>query len=96
MPPAVRMAALAGSAADVRELLGAVTLPQHTDVLGPVPAEPDGRLAQRAADTVRYLVRAPTPDGTALAVALRAGLAERSAAKNTGQVRLHLDPPELI
>jgi len=96
LPPAVRMAALTGSAADVRQLLGAVTLPQHADVLGPVPAEPDGRLAQRAADTVRYLVRAPAPDGTALAVALRAGLAERSAAKSSGQVRLHLDPAELI
>ena len=96
LPPVVRMAALAGSAADVRELLGAVTLPQHADVLGPVPAEPDGRVAQRAADTVRYLVRAPAPDGTALAVALRAGLAERSAAKSSGQVRLHLDPAELI
>jgi primosomal protein N' (replication factor Y) len=96
LPPAVRMAALTGSAADVRQLLGAVTLPQHADVLGPVPAEPDGRLAQRAADTVRYLVRVPAPDGTALAVALRAGLAERSAAKSSGQVRLHLDPAELI
>ena len=45
---------------------------------------------------VRYLVRVPAADGTALAVALRAGLAGRSAAKSQGQVRLQLDPGELI
>ena len=96
LPPSVRMAALTGAAPDVRQLLGAVTLPQHADVLGPVPAEPDGPAGQPAADIVRYLVRAPSADGTALAVALRAGLAERSAAKSQGLVRLHLDPAELI
>ena len=95
LPPAVRMAALTGAAEDIAQLLSAVSLPQHADVLGPVPAEQDGP-AVRAADTVRYLVRAPSADGTALALALRAGLAERSAAKSQGQVRLQLDPAELI
>jgi primosomal protein N' (replication factor Y) (superfamily II helicase) len=93
-PPAVRMAALAGADGDVRELLGAVSLPAHTDVLGPVAAVDPA--AQGADDAVRYLVRAPSADGTALAVALRAGLASRSAAKSPGQVRLQLDPGELI
>jgi primosomal protein N' (replication factor Y) len=96
LPPAVRMAALTGAAEDIRQLLGVVTLPEHADVLGPVPAEQDGPAGQQAADTVRYLIRAPSAEGTALAVALRAGLAERSAAKCHGQVRLRLDPAELI
>jgi len=96
LPPSVRMAALTGAAADVRQLLGAVTLPQHAEVLGPVPAEQDGSVGQPAGDIVRYLVRAPSAEGTPLAVALRAGLAERSAAKTQGQVRVHLDPVELI
>jgi primosomal protein N' (replication factor Y) len=90
------MAALTGAAEDIRQLLGVVTLPQHADVLGPVAAEQDGPAGQQAADTVRYLIRAPSAEGTALAVALRAGLAERSAAKCHGQVRLRLDPAELI
>ena len=94
LPPAVRMAALTGADGDVRELLGAVPLPAHTDVLGPVAAV--DRAAQGADAAVRYLVRAPSADGTGLAVALRAGLASRSAAKNPGQVRLQLDPSELI
>jgi primosomal protein N' (replication factor Y) len=96
LPPSVRIAALTGAPADVRQLLGAVTLPQHADVLGPVPAGQDGPAGQPAAGVVRYLVRAPSADGTALAVALRAGLAERSAAKSQGQVRLRLDPAEPI
>jgi primosomal protein N' (replication factor Y) (superfamily II helicase) len=94
-PPAVRVAALTGAEGDVRELLGAVSLPAHTDVLGPVAAEREDQAAQSAA-AVRYLVRSPSTDGTALAVALRAGLAGRSAAKSPGQVRLQLDPGELI
>jgi primosomal protein N' (replication factor Y) len=101
-PPAVRMAALTGADDDIRDMLGAVTLPERTDVLGPVPAgRQDPAAAQNRADgqaeaVVRFLIRVPSKDGTALAVALRAGLAGRSAAKSQGQVRLQLDPAELI
>jgi primosomal protein N' (replication factor Y) len=95
-PPAVRMAALTGADDDVRELLGAVTLPARSEVLGPVAAEIQDAPGQHPGAVVRYLVRAPAADGTALAVALRAGLAGRSAAKSQGQVRLQLDPGELI
>jgi primosomal protein N' (replication factor Y) len=101
-PPAVRMAAVTGAEADVRDMLGAVTLPERTDVLGPVPAgRPDVSGVQDRADgnaeaIVRYLIRVPSTEGTALAVALRSGLAARSAAKSPRQVRLQLDPAELI
>jgi primosomal protein N' (replication factor Y) (superfamily II helicase) len=95
-PPAVRMAALSGADDDVRELLSAVTLPARTDVLGPVPAGRTDRVPSHADAAVRYLIRVPSTEGTALAVALRSGLAGRSAAKSQGQVRLQLDPGELI
>jgi primosomal protein N' (replication factor Y) (superfamily II helicase) len=95
-PPAVRMAALSGSDDDVRELLSAVTLPARADVLGPVPAGRTDRVPAHADAAVRYLIRVPSTEGTALAVALRSGLAGRSAAKSQGQVRLQLDPGELI
>ena len=95
-PPAVRMAALTGADDDVRELLGAVTLPGQGEVLGPVSAQTHDAPGQDAAAGVRYLVRVPAAEGTALALALRAGLALRSAAKSQGQVRLQLDPGELI
>jgi hypothetical protein len=90
------MAALTGTDDDVRELLAKVTLPARTEVLGPVPATRQDAAAPHADPVVRYLIRAPSADGTALAVALRAGLAERSAAKSQGLVRLQLDPGELI
>jgi len=96
LPPAVRMAALTGAPGDVRQLLAAVSLPEGADVLGPVPAGPDGSSPSQDGDTVRYLVRVRSADGTALGVALRGGLAARSAAKDAGQVRLRLDPADVI
>jgi primosomal protein N' (replication factor Y) (superfamily II helicase) len=105
-PPAVRMAALTGAEDAVREVIGAADLPPGAEVLGPVPvtdgavagpgpgqAETDGPGPERA---VRALVRAARPDGTALAAALRAAQAVRSARKDAGAVRLQLDPAELI
>jgi len=93
-PPAFRMASLTGPLEAVRELLSAAALPR-ANVLGPVPAGNDDIVGQ-SGQTVRYLVRAPSSDGTALAVALRAALAERTASKRDGVIRLHLDPAELI
>ncbi len=86
-PPAVRMAALTGPASAVREVLSAAALPPGADVLGPVPVE---------ADQARALVRVPRSGGLALAAALRAAQAVRTAQKEAGVVRLRLDPAELI
>jgi primosomal protein N' (replication factor Y) len=96
-PPAVRMASLTGPASAVREVLAAVTLPENADVLGPVPTEDDPGPASAAAseEQVRALIRVPRTGGLALAVALRAAQAVRSARKDSG-VRLQLDPAELI
>lgn len=93
-PPAARMAALTGQAETVRHVLDDAAMPAGTDVLGPVVVPPDGR--DPAAETVRYLVRAPWSAGGELAVALRAALALRTARKEAGSVRLQLDPAELI
>lgn len=93
-PPTVRMAALSGPADAVADLLGAVSLPADSEVLGPVDVISDE--ADQSSPAVRYLVRAPWSAGTELAVALRAGLADRSARKEAGSVRLQLDPTELI
>ncbi|MHB1597067.1 MAG: hypothetical protein ACYCU3_23170, partial [Streptosporangiaceae bacterium] len=93
-PPAVRMAAVTGPDRLVGDLLTAVRLPGQADVLGPIEAGGDQQGA--AAGEVRYLIRVPSGEGTALAAALRAGLAERSARKDQGTVRVQLDPVELI
>ncbi len=97
-PPAVRMAALTGPADAVTEFLDGASLPPGSEVLGPVPLLVPSALAEGepVADAVRFLVRSPAPAGTKLAIALRSGLAERSAKKEPGPVRLQLDPAELI
>ena len=97
-PPAVRMASLTGTAASVGAVLSAAMLPAGADVLGPVPLAPspaaDG--ARTSEGQVRALVRVPRSSGPALAAALKAAQAIRSARKDAGIVRLQLDPAELI
>jgi primosomal protein N' (replication factor Y) len=93
-PPAVRMAALTGQADAVAELLEGTCLPAGAEVLGPVPVT--RAAGDEAQEVVRFLVRVPARAGTKLAIALRSGLAERSAKKEPGTVRVQLDPAELI
>jgi primosomal protein N' (replication factor Y) len=97
-PPAVRVAALTGPQDAVRDVIAGAELPAGADVLGPVPA-PDGRSDQQqgeAAAAVRVLVRVDRRSGTELASALRAAQAIRTARKDSGVVRLQLDPAELL
>jgi len=103
-PPAVRMAAVTGDQEAVASLLTEVAdavLPDTGpgfEVLGPVPAEPEPAQQHPAdrEDKVRALLRAPRERGTALAKALQAAQAARSARKEGGGVRVQLDPAELI
>jgi primosomal protein N' (replication factor Y) (superfamily II helicase) len=97
-PPAVRMAALTGSSAALAEFVGAVGLPDRAEILGPVPAEPGPRANSADADREpqqRALIRIPRTDGLALARALRAAQAARSARKDGAAVRVQLDPAEV-
>jgi len=96
-PPAVRMAAVSGEPAAVASVIKG--LEQAFEVLGPVPLEQTAQPAQGAAaaeDQVRALVRAPRAEGGALAKALQAAQAGRSARKEGGGARVQLDPAELI
>jgi primosomal protein N' (replication factor Y) len=86
-PPAVRMAAVSGSAGAVAGFLADTVLPAQAEVIGTVPA---------GADKVQALIRIPRPGGLALAAALRQAQAVRTARKDTGQVRVQLDPADLI
>lgn len=93
-PPAARMAAITGPPEPVAGLLAAAALPTTAEVLGPLPVA--GDRARLAPEQVRYLVRVARPQGAELALALRAGQAVRSAAKEPGAVRVQLDPAALI
>jgi primosomal protein N' (replication factor Y) len=94
-PPAVRMAALTGSPsaiADFVDFVDSAGLPDRAEILGPVPAELDGPEAE---PQERALIRTPRPDGLALARALHAAQAARSARKESDLVRVQLDPAEV-
>ena len=93
-PPAVRMAAVTGEPAAVATLLSGVA--EGFEVLGPVPADRGAARDEARSGAVRALVRAPRDQGAALARALHAAQAARSARKEAGTVRVQLDPAELI
>ena len=82
-PPAVLMAAVDGPPAAVAEFVAAVALPDGGNLLGPVDAA-DG--------LERMLVRVPRSSAAALAAALAAGQAVRSARKEPESVRVQIDP----
>jgi primosomal protein N' (replication factor Y) len=90
-PPAVRMAAVSGESAAVASVIN--TMDSAFEILGPVPLE---QPAHQGEEPVRALVRAPRAQGAALAKALQAAQAGRSARKEGGGVRVQLDPAELI
>jgi primosomal protein N' (replication factor Y) len=92
-PPVARLATLTGTSADLAELLGLTELPASTEELGSVPV-PAARGA--TGEQTRLLLRVPRPDGIALAEALHAAAAVRSAKKSPGSVRIVLDPMELF
>jgi primosomal protein N' (replication factor Y) (superfamily II helicase) len=105
-PPAVRMAAVTGEPAAVATVISSLASAVESsaaagsafggrtfEVLGPVPFD---QSAEPGNDQVRALVRAPRADSAALARALQAAQAGRSARKEGGGVRVQLDPPELI
>jgi primosomal protein N' (replication factor Y) len=100
-PPAVRMASVTGTPEAVGDFVGAATLPARAEVLGPVPVEAaparhPGHDPDVSAETrERALIRIDRGDGLALARALHAAQATRSARKDGGPVRVQLDPAEV-
>jgi len=100
-PPAVRMAAVTGPASAVTDFIGSVALPAQAEVLGPVEGGYGGASSPPVIGGVappaesRALIRVPRSAGLDLARALHAALAQRSARKDGGAVRVQLDPAEV-
>jgi primosomal protein N' (replication factor Y) len=93
LPPAWRVAELTGLQADVADLLARSVLPAGTSVLGPVPVPAARRAgADATVPKVRALVVTTRAAGSALAAALHAGAAVRSARKDGGPVTVRVDP----
>jgi len=91
LPPAWRLAELTGQPSDVADLLDRAALPAGATVLGPVPVPSPRRSA--APDTrMRALVVVDRGSGAAMAAALHAASAVRSARKDGAPVTVRIDP----
>lgn len=88
-PPLARLATLTGSWPAVRDMLRRVELPGSAQILGPTPD-----LGEDGTEHARAIVRVPRADGGALATALRAAVAYRSAHK-LPVVRIRIDPSQV-
>ncbi|HBF85048.1 MAG TPA: primosome assembly protein PriA, partial [Streptomyces sp.] len=101
-PPVSRMASVTGPPEALAAFLATAELPVQAEVLGPVPvpATAAGR-PRRPGDAPpgevweRALIRVPPGRGAALAHALKAASAARTARGSGDPVRIRIDPPDI-
>lgn len=96
-PPAVHMAAVDGADAALDHFLSIAELPEHAEILGPVPLPPGVTLPgeydeQRFGLPQRALIRTPLGPRSQLGTALRNANAARSARKDELPLRIQVDP----
>ncbi|QRP22302.1 primosomal protein N' [Corynebacterium macginleyi] len=96
-PPAVHFAAIDGADAALDSFAQVVDLPEHAEVLGPVPLPPGDSLPgeydmDRFGPPQRLVVRAPLGSRSQLGRALRRANAARSARKDELPLRITVDP----
>jgi primosomal protein N' (replication factor Y) len=98
-PPAVRLAALDGTAESIAELLGEAKLPDGVEILGPVPLPSGARKpfssGESPAEVKRMILRANRSQGTALSQALGAAMAVRSTHRASAPLRVQIDPIDI-
>ncbi|MGV9415493.1 primosomal protein N' family DNA-binding protein [Nocardia sp. NPDC003693] len=98
-PPAVRLAAIDGTADSIAELLTQAQLPDQVEVLGPVPLPPGARKpfssGDSPAEVERMILRVDRAGGTALSRALVAAQAVRSTHKSDDPLRVQIDPIDI-
>lgn len=96
-PPAVHFAAIDGADAALDSFAQVVDLPEHAEVLGPVPLPPGDSLPgeydmDRFGPPQRLVIRAPLRSRSQLGRALRRANAVRSARKDELPLRITVDP----
>ena len=92
LPPAVRLAVVQGEWGALTELAEALAAVPHAVALGPALVVPTDDGEEQLA---RLVVKAPLTSGPALADALRAFMAGRSARKDQRPLRIKVDPVDV-
>jgi primosomal protein N' (replication factor Y) len=93
LPPASRVATIAGPVDELEAAVAGLALPDGAEVLGPVPA-PSSAPGDAATGGERYVVRVPRSSGPSLSSALLRMQAQRSARKEP-HLRVEVDPVSL-
>ena len=97
LPPAVRVASITGTRDAVEAVVARLDLPGGAEVLGPVAVDGPVTLELSPLEQeVRTVVRAPLAEGDALSRAVKVSLAARSARRESGTVRVQIDPTEAM
>ncbi|MHB1489618.1 MAG: primosomal protein N' [Cellulomonas sp.] len=97
LPPAVRVAAITGTRDAVEAVVARLDLPGGAEILGPVAVDGPTTLELSPLEQeVRTVVRAPLADADALSRAVKVSMATRSARRESGTVRVQVDPTELM
>ncbi|WP_245997531.1 primosomal protein N' [Nocardia pseudobrasiliensis] len=98
-PPAVRLAAIDGTADSIAELLGEAKLPPEVEVLGPVPLPFGARKpfssGDSPAEVERMILRVNRSGGNTLSRALIAAQAVRSTHRSDAPLRVQIDPIDI-
>lgn len=104
LPPAVHLVAVDGPRDAVEAFLAALRLPDDVSVLGPLAVDPPAGAADEAATLldpetrrpVRALVRGPWSRAPLVTATVAAALATRSARREPGAIRVHVEPLEVL
>nr|WP_216911736.1 primosomal protein N' [Nocardia noduli] len=97
-PPAVRLVAIDGSTEAIAELLSTAALPDHVEVLGPVPLPPFARkpfTGDSPVEVERMILRVDRREGAALSKALITAQAIRSTHRTDAPLRVQIDPVDI-
>lgn len=95
LPPVTRVATVTGPREAVGLVVGRVQVPETT-VWGPVVVPPSDAGPGPLDPDVRAMLRAPRTRGAELTRALAASLAVRSARREGGQLRVQVDPQDVL
>lgn len=104
LPPAVHLVAVDGPRDAVEALLASLRLPDDVSVLGPLAVDPAPGSADEVPTLldpetrrpVRALVRGPWSRAPLVTAAVAAALATRSARREPGGIRVHVEPLEVL
>lgn len=98
LPPTVRTISITGESSTAALFLANLDLPAQAAILGPVQlgGKPGALSSAQLGGDVRYILRSPLSQAIALTASVRARMRTMSAQHGMSQLRVQVDPRELL